>query len=329
MAVRTCIYCGLDKPDDTFSDEHIWPDALGGDFLPSLWRTDDVCQNCNNMSGVFVDGSFIKSWLGSAERATGAREYLSLSGPRVGVLPLDYMGPLPDVRTAADEVAEFWAGPCGANIVHVRPSDKEAHWTSYAGGDPRAKKSNAGRAYIALTSENPFWIVVSLASFKAHFKKAECFVVNMDVPQAWSSSFKTVDRQNPIQSSDMPAVDAVVSAGRNGTMVRASLVIQLDVGTRFLSKLGLAIGYKLLGAAFLQTNYAQNLRRGFREADANKRKQIPIRGTSFLQQQSLGGAEKTLCWPGGWVLLLKITDQSLMLTVVSPSGKKPRESSSI
>ena len=44
---------------------------------------------------------------------------------------------------------------------------------------------------------------------------------------------------------------------------------------RLLAKLGLALGYKLLGAPFLATDYAKNLRNGFREADSEKRRQIP------------------------------------------------------
>jgi hypothetical protein len=77
QSMTICIYRRLDKPTDCFSDEHICPDALGGDFLPPLWRTNDVCQNCNNMSGAYVDGAFIKSWMGDAERARRAR--LSIS----------------------------------------------------------------------------------------------------------------------------------------------------------------------------------------------------------------------------------------------------------
>jgi hypothetical protein len=137
-SVKTCLYCGLEKSNDAFSDEHIWPDALGGDHLPLLWRTDEVCVNCNSMSGVFVDGSFTKSWVGAAERATGAGEYLSPNQPSAGVLLLDYIGPLPDVPTRQGEIAEYWCGPCGANIIHIRPDDSDEHWKSYAGGDPRA-----------------------------------------------------------------------------------------------------------------------------------------------------------------------------------------------
>jgi len=74
--MKTCIYCAMKNADDEFSDEHIWPDALGGDFLPAdVWRTNDVCRRCNSLSGVFVDGAFIRSWLGNAERSSGARDH--------------------------------------------------------------------------------------------------------------------------------------------------------------------------------------------------------------------------------------------------------------
>jgi hypothetical protein len=313
--MKTCIYCGLEKPDDAFSYEHIWPDALGGDHLPELWHTDQVCANCNNLFGLFVDGSFIKSWAGAAERAFGAREYLSPNRLDTAVLALNYMGHLPDVRTRVGEIAEYWLGPCGAQIIHVRPNDSEDDWASYAGGDPRLK---GGRAYIVLASEVPFWIVVSLASFKAHFAKAARFVVNMDVPLEWRGSFSNPDSNDLLQAADMEIVTAVTRAGND---IRARAVIQFDVGDRFLAKLGLAIGYKLLGTAFLATDSAQNLRRACREANAEKRRQIPVRGTGYLDDIGLGGAERVLSWRGGWVLLLNAIDQQLMLTVVTPSGR--------
>jgi hypothetical protein len=317
--MKTCIYCGKEKPDDAFTTEHIWPDALGGDLLPVVWRTDDVCSDCNSMSGLFVDGSFIKSWMGNAERAFGAREYLSHSSSPV--MPLDYLGVLPDALTRNGEIAEYWAGPCGAIIIHVRPSDAEEHWASYVGGDPRSKKSRGGRAYIALGSEEYFWIVVSLASFRAHFTGSERFVVNMEVPLEWRGSLSNPDHSDLVQAEDMKVVNAVTSAGQTGRDIRVRAAFKLDVGDRFLAKVGLAIGYKLLGAPFLATDYGQNLRRAFREANVAKRHAIPIRGTGYLDGIGLGGSERVLNWPGGWVLLLNVVDRQLVLSVVSPSCK--------
>jgi hypothetical protein len=109
--------------------------------------------------------------------------------------------------------------------------------------------------------------------------------------------------------------------GRNGGWIKAKVVIRPDIGQRFLAKLGLAVGYKLLGLPFLATDYAQHLRKGFRESNFQKRRLIPVRGTGFMHEKGLGGIEKVLTWPGAWVLLLATINQLLQLSIISPSGK--------
>jgi hypothetical protein len=319
--MKTCIYCGILKTSGEFSKEHIWPDALGGNYLPSLWHTDDVCRVCNNLAGVFVDALFIKSWLGAAERASSAMVYLQSDPARRPVFPLHYIGQLEDVIPAKDEIAELWVGPCGANIVHIKPENKEGRWNTYVGGDPRKNKSKHGRAYIALTSEHPFWIFACLISFESFFEKTERFVVNMDVPQEWANLGKRPDISDPIIAADMKLVTAVTSAAQRGESPKCKMVAQLDAGDRFLAKLGLAIGYKVLGEDFLSTEYAMNLRKGFREADHVKRRAIPVKGIGYTHGRGLGGIEKVLSWDGAWVLMIAIADHQLFLCVISPSGK--------
>lgn len=319
--MKTCIYCGRSKPDEEFSDEHIWPDGLGGDFLPPLWMSDDVCRTCNNLSGLYVDGSFIKGWAGAAERATGAREYLNRAGPKAVILPLDYIGRLRDIPVREGEVAEYWAGPCGANIIHIRPDDVDDHWSAYAGGDPRAKKLAAGRAYMSLTSSTPFWIAVSLNSFRAHFKKAARFITNAEVPPEWTDLFRMPDPNNPIQTRDLLVVNTVVEAGRTGQSLRLNASIPFDAGARLLAKLALGIGYKLLGRDFLQTPYAATLRQGLWERDINARRSIPVRGSGYFGGHDFGPAAPVMCQPGGWVLLVKVTAGDLSLSIFTPSGK--------
>lgn len=148
--MKTCIYCGQDKPEEEFSDEHIWPDALGGDFLPPFWRTDDVCGKCNSASGVFVDGAFIKSFFVSAERSLDALDYLD-PDKAIGILPLSYLGTFQNIATQEGEVADFWVCAPGANIIHFRKASEEGIWDAYAGGDPRrqSKRSKAGRYWSA------------------------------------------------------------------------------------------------------------------------------------------------------------------------------------
>lgn len=319
VGMRICLYCGLAKPDNEFSDEHIWPDALGGNYLPrDVWRTDEVCQRCNSLSGLFVDGSFIRSWMGKAESSNGSLEYLA-GKKKPAAVPLNYIGPIQNVPTPRGHVADYWAGPCGANIIHIRPDDGDEQWANYVGGDPKAKKAKAGRAYIALTSEDEFWVLVSLMSFKRHFSRQERFIVNADFPPEWH--FKKPDRNDPVQAEDMKTVDTVINYSRTGRPMQTHIGVSLDLGSRLLAKLGLAVGYKLLGPKFLTTESALNLRRGMREANFQKRRSIPLKGSNFLARPGLGGTEKVLSWPGGWVLMVSLVRGNLGLCVISPSGR--------
>ena len=97
------IYCGREKPDNELKQRTHLAIWLGGDHLPDLWRTDDVCANCNNMSGLYVDGSSEK--LAGQRREGVRRERVSSSPSRrnAGVIPLNYMGVLPDVSQWRDD----------------------------------------------------------------------------------------------------------------------------------------------------------------------------------------------------------------------------------
>ena len=319
--MKTCIYCGLDKPDDEFSDEHIWPDALGGDFLPAFWRTKDVCGPCNNMSGVFVDGAFIKSILIGGERSFDVLDYLNPENPK-GILPLSYCGVIRNIPTQEGEIADFWVCAPGANIIHFRTVSEETTWDAYAGGDPRrqSKRSKAGRVVVTLTSEEPYWICTALASVKSHFAKADKFLTNLKLPPA-AKHFKELDPADPQQAADRRFFDEFRSKAAQGKQVHAQAVVALGADGRFLAKLALAVGYKLFGAPFLATPSGLNLRRAFREANFTKRRQIPILGSGYLGGVDLGDFRDRLRWPGGWVLLLLRHSKTLSLSVLSPSGR--------
>ncbi|MGX7744801.1 HNH endonuclease [Rhodopseudomonas parapalustris] len=318
--MRTCIYCGVDKPEVEFSDEHIWPDALGGDFLPPFWRTNDVCGTCNNLSGVFVDGAFIKGFFGSAERQYDGLDYLDPEKPS-RVLPLSYLGSIQNVQMKDGEIADFWVCAPGANIVHIREASEETTWDSYAGGDPRrqSKRSKAGRVLIALTSAEIYWICTALLSVKQQFAKAEKFVTNLDVPPTWNH-FKELDRADPKQADDLRLMNEIEAMSARGERLHNTVTISAAADGRFLAKLALAVGFKLFGEPFLKTSYGLDLRKAFREADLQKRRAIPIRGSGYLRSVDLGALRDVLRWPGGWVLLILRQATSLSLIVQPPSG---------
>lgn len=307
-----------------FSFEHIWPDALGGGHLSDFWHTTDVCRNCNSMSGVFVDGQFLRGWAGRSERAAGAQEYLSPTNPAHAVLPLDYLGKLNDPcilpHIAEDEVADWWAGPCGAHIVHFRPAEEEDFWTRYAGGDPRAKKSKAGRAYINLVSSEHYWIVAALVSYKKHFERQPRYVVTPGLPLQWTA-FLPVNRNDPAQTADLRVMDAIAAAARDGTSIRAQVVVGMDSEHRFLAKLALGIGCKLFGARFGEHSEGALLRTAFRMPDLEKRKGVPIMGAGYFAGTPMSALD-VLSWSGAWVLIVQLLDGALALSVVTPSGRR-------
>ena len=316
-----CVYCGNEKDQEALSDEHIWPAALGGDLLPDFWRTDDVCRTCNSIAGLYVDGEFIKGLPGIIERYGGI-EFADPDNPSRIALALAYLGKLTNVSVENGQVAEYWAGPCGTNVIHIRPADKEEAWSTYAGGDPRRARQS-GRVYIALTSENAFWVVASLRSVKAHFNSLRpIYIVNAAVPESLAPAFRQPDPSDEQQSRDLVTVHQVTKAGRNGDQLQLRMVIAKDVGTRFLAKVGLAIGYKVFGTPFLDTKYAKVLRQGFREANLQRRRKIPVRGVGYLgPEDSLTSLGPLLRCPGSWVLALLTVRTNLYLALVTPSGR--------
>ena len=319
--MKSCIYCGQDKPDKDFSEEHIWPKALGGGALPGFWRTEDICVACNSMSGLFVDGEFIKGHPGNTEKYLAGLEYANVDDPTKAVFPLAFLGKLQHPNVDQREVAELWTAPCGAAVIHFRPGDQEQIWTTYSGGDPRVWRSRGrtDRVYIVLASKNEFWILAALASVKAHFGHPENFIVNAAIPST-STAFKAVDRNNATQRRDMIVVSEIVK-GTHKRYVQSSIAVRLDTGHRFLAKLALAVGYKIFGKSFLETNSARELRRGFREVNPDRRQDARVRGTGYLSNQPEIRAPEILGWRGAWVLITLTIDSQLALVVVPPSGR--------
>lgn len=121
--MHTCIYCNQDKEDDQFSLEHIFPDSIGGNLCSDLFKTHDVCQRCNSISGQFVDGAFIRNWFVKNDDALSARQYLNLESDE-SIEPLVYMGMVENLPLEKDEVCEMWLGPCGARVYHFHSADE-------------------------------------------------------------------------------------------------------------------------------------------------------------------------------------------------------------
>jgi hypothetical protein len=315
-----CSYCFGRKLLQEFSYEHIWPDALGGDYLPSLWQTRNICERCNNLSGLFVDGEFIKSWFGSNERASSSMGFLDPNDPVQSNFPLHFLGQLSHPELLDDEVAEFWVGPCGAHVTHIRPKH-ETLWDTYAGGKPTRKRSAWGSAYLAVTTSERFWLIVSLISFHNHFRRADRVVVNMPAPQGFVPPFQEIDLEDSDQARKIRIARSSGDASLIQEQIRLQFAIKTDLGSRLLAKLALGVGRELLGEAFLQTGYAAILRNALWERDAAVRSKLAIVGTGYFAENVPALAAKFLSWPNAWTLTLWNMASGLMLLVGTPTGR--------
>ncbi len=322
-----CIYCGRAKPRSDFSLEHIWPEKAGGDLLPAaIFQTEKVCKWCNNTSGLYIDGAFLRSWFGRAERASGWEQYVDLDIASGAVAPLTYLGHARDATCKPGEVCELWLGPNGDHIIHFHERDSQ-NWIGSAGGDPiKRKKADPGRAYIALCSDHPQWIILALRSFARHFERADCVVINAELPKNWGQlqgldNLQMLDRSHMKEPSDLTVVDMLIQAGKTGGQVGASVVCNLYGDQRFLAKLALGLGFTTLGDKYLETDHANALRTALWQRDPTAGVGNRIFGRSYFHPEGDRFPAEFLKWPGAWVLWLTVVEDALSLIVLTPSGK--------
>jgi hypothetical protein len=311
IQVQNCIYCGRDKPLNEFSLEHIFPESLGGALCNDLFKTRRVCQRCNNLAGLFIDGPFIKSWFRNNDDALASREYLSLEA-HDSTLPLIYMGEVHSISTD-EEVCESWLGPSGEHVYHFHMRDDE-RFASYLGGDPIARRKDTGRAYLALTASHPWWISLALRSFTAHFRRARRYALNFQI---------TADPQDQalVHNPDEHARTHIAKIGSLGNGPRSlKMNVQINVEARFAAKVARALGYNLFGDRFLATPYAEHLKSAMWEQDDEVRGDIPVQG-SGLWATSGSDLAKILAWRGAYSVVLAPTGDLLGLSVFTPSGR--------
>lgn len=264
--MKNCIYCTLLKPDEHFgSTEHLIPQFLGGDYAPDRFKTDAVCKKCNNNLGLFVDGSFAKSWF-----VTNWLTFAGMAayGPtsKVGP-PLMFMGisefELPEMTD--NEVCESWLGPAGERVHLVRPRDDRLFW--YAGGNPIDAKRVETRGYFSFSEKTQMDPRRTLLAFRDSFKdwrvkKVCCADVNgFDMKSIGFSSPDEID-QRRIDYIRAKTIDQPVS--------KASIPLNVQFDYRFMSKLALGVAFAHFGEPFLQSSYAEEIRKGlwFRDGDA-------------------------------------------------------------
>lgn len=79
--MRTCIICRKELSIESFSDEHVIPDSIGG-----CYHIDTVCKKCNSNLGIYVDVTLVKHPF-----ITFKRFSLNISGKK-GKIPNPFAG---------------------------------------------------------------------------------------------------------------------------------------------------------------------------------------------------------------------------------------------
>jgi hypothetical protein len=316
---KICIYCDTPKEASEFSLEHIFPDALGGAICSELFKTRDVCRNCNSISGLFVDGALIKNFFTQNDRSESALNYIDLENPRA--LPLKYVGWLNSVITDDDKECDLWMGPYGG-IVYHRRKKADPKYDTIVGGNPIDNKKFAGEAYIFAQSTDTYWNVVLLLSVAAHFKQARYISGNIDLPP-------TSGTEKPY--FDLPIIEEQEFLDKlkqiQGQTHHGKGAIQIGFDQRFLCKFALALGVNRLGQNFLSTRHAKNLRNAFWEKDANRGEIHDIDFTDFFAPQNdfldrllaWDGVHTVLVYPKGDVLLgiIFLFGRTMMIVPIS------------
>src|SRR4030095_723423 len=92
-----CPYCGKDKPEADFTDEHVVPQRLGGNLTPINPFVIRSGKPCNTTAGRWVDGPFIRSWFVMNDRAMHALKYVDISAAN-SIVPYVYIGYIDGLR---------------------------------------------------------------------------------------------------------------------------------------------------------------------------------------------------------------------------------------
>ncbi|WP_274063376.1 HNH endonuclease [Vibrio parahaemolyticus] len=275
--MKICIYCRQEKEVDNFSLEHVIPQFLGGSQAPDHLKTRDVCKDCNNNLGLFVDAAFEKDFM--VFNHLNETAYSLFSPTLSSGLPLRCMGisDLKPPKLKDDEVCEYWLGPLGEQIFWVRPHDEQKYW--YSGGNPRTVKKVRSRAYFMFSERTLKAPEISWYAFKDAFcgKKVDKIMCT----QVQGADPKSIGFTDATEL-DKERIDYFHENCSNGQERSNRVSINLDFDVRFLAKLAIGVAYVYFGKSALQGAEAEELYKAlWLKPDAPKPK---IKGVSLHNQ---------------------------------------------
>lgn len=307
-----CIYCDKDKPSSEFSLEHIFPDSMGGKLCSDLFKTRNVCRQCNSTMGMFVDGPVIKSWFTKNAETIAYREFVKLADPD-SWMPFAYMGVSKSLQFGDNEICEVWLGPFGEHLYHFHEVD-DPRYDTYVGGNPIARRADPGRVYLFLTQTDQTKSAFTIRSFARQFDKATRYAGNFGLlPEDMQAGLVA-----PLPTERTAEFEALASNALAGTQWDVRIAIQPGFEGRFLAKLARGIGYKLFKEAYLDTPYGQGMQKALWERDAETRGKL-MRGMGLFNDIDQNMKERTGV-RGTYSILLWAMHDILSLYLTLPDG---------
>jgi hypothetical protein len=292
MNTKTCIYCNQTKKDGEFSLEHIFPDALGGSIFPDeTFKAKNVCKGCNSLSGLFIDGPFIKNFFLQNDLADAYLCYTDLEKP--SALPLRYMGTLRNTPIPEDEICDIWFGPHGGLIYHVRQRS-DPKYDVMIGGNPIDSKKNKGTIFIFANHRDTYWNTVLLLSSKKSFKKARKISGNINLAQEIHEKYF-----NEPEDDELTLLEFFKSIQNQEHDVHFTQLIGFE--QRFMAKFALGLGHNLFGESFLETTHAKTLRNAMWEKELENRESLLNFSNCFM---SSAFQDSVYSWEGVHTLFL-------------------------
>ncbi len=322
--LRKCIYCNQYKSKKEFSLEHIFPSALGGKYLDDdLFKTHNVCKECNNRFGLYVDGIFLKSFFIKNEVFNHYLDFVNENEDMT--IPFVFMGTLkvPKINHPEYKYCDYWVWVGGSRVYHFHNNYNE-FFQSYVSGHPIKfkNKKEAGEVYLVGAMENidEKLFKIMLFSFKEHFKHQKRFSVNIEL----NLIDERTKKNNEIKFFDEP--DEIQKYIKNKILETANqeheMLITIQQGSewKFLSKIAIGLGYNLFGEEYLESDDYKTFYNIINTKGVKEIKNIltknPVMG-DFLSNMTafLKNIGEVLAFKSGHTLIFQIINNELYLVM--------------
>ncbi|MHB8225502.1 HNH endonuclease [Acidithiobacillus sp.] len=240
-----------------FTLEHIIPDPLGGRLAPDWLKLRNVCKQCNNNIGHFVDASFTHSWF-VAQLLHKISHRINSNTPHASIPlnPLGLSGHRPSYMEN-DETCEAWLGPHGELVFWIRPTDER--FVTYMGGNPRTTRTTQSRAYFFPNTQSENDIEKMLNSFRDALPKK---LVKKVIFGQWGNVAPEAYGFSEPDALDRSRLEFFNSRISVNMTDQITIPIGQEFDWRFLAKLAIGIGYTTYGDHYLSSPYYQSLKNG-------------------------------------------------------------------